>query len=31
VSLQFSRTGKRTLANLLEVEGEPLQVRIELS
>ncbi|HET7274256.1 MAG TPA: glycogen debranching N-terminal domain-containing protein [Longimicrobiaceae bacterium] len=30
VSLQFSRSGKRTLANLLEVEGEPLQVKIEL-
>ncbi len=31
VSLHFSRKGNRTLANLLAVEGEPLQVRIELS
>jgi glycogen debranching enzyme len=31
VALQFTRRGRRTLANLLEVEGEPLQVRIELS
>ena len=31
VTLQFSRHGDRTLANLLAVEGEPLQVRIELS
>ena len=31
VSLQFRRHGRRTLANLLSVEGDPLQVRIELS
>ena len=31
VALQFRRHGTRTLANLLSVEGEPLQVRIELS
>jgi glycogen debranching enzyme len=31
VSLQFRRHGKRTLANLLSLEGGPLQVRIELS
>ena len=31
VTLQFRRHGERTLANLLGVEGEPLQVRIELS
>jgi glycogen debranching enzyme len=30
VSLQFRRHGDRTLAHLLEVSGEPLQVRIEL-
>jgi glycogen debranching enzyme len=30
VSLQFRRHGERTLANLLEVSGGPLQVRIEL-
>ncbi len=30
VSLQFRRHGNRTLANLLAVDGEPLQVRIEL-
>jgi glycogen debranching enzyme len=31
VTLQFRRQGSRTLANLLGVEGGPLQVRIELS
>jgi glycogen debranching enzyme len=31
VALQFRRHGTRTLANLLSVEGDPLQVRIELS
>ncbi|HEX3275880.1 MAG TPA: glycogen debranching N-terminal domain-containing protein [Gemmatimonadales bacterium] len=31
VSLQFRRHGSRTLANLLNIEGDPLQVRIELS
>jgi hypothetical protein len=31
VALQFRRHGMRTLANLLSIEGEPLQVRIELS
>jgi glycogen debranching enzyme len=31
VALQFRRHGSRTLANLLSVEGDPLQVRIELS
>jgi glycogen debranching enzyme len=31
VSLQFSRYRKRTLANLLSVSGQPLQVQIELS
>ncbi|HEX5385291.1 MAG TPA: glycogen debranching N-terminal domain-containing protein [Gemmatimonadales bacterium] len=30
VALQFRRYGERTLANLLEVRGGPLQVRIEL-
>jgi hypothetical protein len=30
VSLQFRQHGHRTLANLLAVEGGPLQVRIEL-
>jgi glycogen debranching enzyme len=30
VALQFRRHGDRTLANLLSVEGAPLQVRIEL-
>jgi glycogen debranching enzyme len=30
VALQFRRHGQRTLANLLSVEGAPLQVRIEL-
>jgi glycogen debranching enzyme len=31
VALQFTRRGERTLANLLDVEGAPLRVRIELS
>ncbi len=31
VDLQFRRHGGRTLVNLLEVSGEPLQVRIELT
>jgi glycogen debranching enzyme len=31
VSLQFRRHGTRTLANLLSLEGDRLQVRIELS
>ncbi len=31
VKLQFRRRGSRTLANLLGVEGDSLQVRIELS
>jgi glycogen debranching enzyme len=31
VSLQFSRYHDRTLANLLSISGEPLQVQIELS
>jgi hypothetical protein len=31
VALQFRRHGSRTLANLLGLEGDPLQVRIELS
>lgn len=31
VALQFRRHGDRTLANLLGMEGEPLQLRIELS
>jgi len=30
VTLHFRRTGDRTIAQLLEVEGEPLQVTIEL-
>lgn len=30
VSLRFARHRDRTLVNLLEVEGEPIQVRIEL-
>jgi glycogen debranching enzyme len=30
VALRFQRHGDRTLANLLEVDGAPLQVRIEL-
>lgn len=30
VSLQFRRHGQRTLANLLGISGEPMQVRIEL-
>src|SRR5690606_5721407 len=28
ISLQFNRVGDRTMANVLEVEGEPLNVRI---
>jgi hypothetical protein len=31
VTLAFRRHGSRTLANLLALEGEPLEVRIELS
>ena len=31
VSMQFVRHGPRTLANLLSVEGAPLQVRIDLT
>jgi glycogen debranching enzyme len=31
VSLQFSRYHDRTLANLLSISGEPLEVRIELT
>jgi glycogen debranching enzyme len=31
VALQFRRHGTRTLANLLGVEGDPLQVRLELT
>jgi glycogen debranching enzyme len=31
VALQFRRHRDRTLANLLSIEGEPLQVRIELA
>jgi glycogen debranching enzyme len=31
VTLHFERRGARTLANLLAVEGDPLQVHIELS
>jgi hypothetical protein len=31
VSLQFRRHGARTLANLLSLDGDRLQVRIELS
>jgi glycogen debranching enzyme len=31
VALQFTRRGERTLANLLDIEGAPLRVRIELS
>jgi hypothetical protein len=31
LSLQFRRHGSRTLAHLLEIHGDPLQVRIELS
>lgn len=30
LSLQFRRHGERTLANLLGISGEPMQVRIEL-
>jgi len=30
VSLQFNRVGDRTMANVLEVEGEPLNVRIDV-
>jgi glycogen debranching enzyme len=30
ISLQFRRHGERTLANLLGISGEPMQVRIEL-
>jgi hypothetical protein len=31
LSLQFTRRGDRTLANLLDIEGEPLRVRIDLA
>ena len=31
VALEFRRYGERTLANLLSLDGEPLQVRIELT
>ncbi len=31
VALQFRRHGTRTLANLLGIEGDPLQVRLELT
>ncbi|HET7563681.1 MAG TPA: glycogen debranching N-terminal domain-containing protein, partial [Gemmatimonadaceae bacterium] len=31
VALQFTRRGTRTLANLLDVEGDPLHVTIELA
>ncbi|MBX6332381.1 MAG: amylo-alpha-1,6-glucosidase [Gemmatimonadaceae bacterium] len=31
VALQFTRRGERTLANLLDVEGDPVRVRIDLS
>jgi glycogen debranching enzyme len=31
VSMQFVRRGARTLANLLAIEGAPLQVRIDLT
>lgn len=31
ISMQFVRHGARTLANLLAVEGAPLQVRIDLT
>jgi glycogen debranching enzyme len=31
VALQFRRHGSRTLANLLGVDGDPLQVRLELT
>lgn len=30
ISLQFSRLGERTMANVLAVEGEPLGVRIDI-
>ncbi|HEX7089747.1 MAG TPA: glycogen debranching N-terminal domain-containing protein [Longimicrobiales bacterium] len=30
VSLQFNRVGERTMANVLAVEGEPLNVRIDV-
>jgi glycogen debranching enzyme len=31
VALQFSRHGSRTLANLLDIQGAPLRVTIELA
>lgn len=31
VTLRFERSGSRTLANLLSMEGSALQVKIELS
>ena len=31
VSMQFVRRGARTLANLLAIEGDSLQVRIDLT
>ena len=31
LSLQFTRRGDRTLANLLDVEGDPIRVRIDLA
>lgn len=31
ISLQFTRRGDRTLANLLDVEGDPIRVRIDLA
>ena len=31
LSLQFTRRGNRTLANLLDVEGDPIRVRIDLA
>lgn len=30
ISLQFNRVGDRTMANVLDVEGEPLNVRIDV-
>ena len=31
LSLQFTRRGNRTLANLLDVEGDPIHVLIDLA
>ena len=31
ISLQFTRRGNRTLANLLDVDGDPIRVRLDLA